>query len=254
MSFRSLSPDLQAYIRHLFAFNPQPWTVSSILDSDFGEVIIDGEMKPGAVFLRLHNFYFVEGAAYGPEAERLAERISIPSTIVSSDNAWYEFLLKRFLPNAEIATRYRYHWDSSSPGRTAAFPVTSPHGITISRIGRNEISELRGYDWSSDVFDCFQDDDDFLRRGFGFCLHCDKRIVSICTSFAVSKYGVEIETDTSPSYQGRGFSKMVSAMFVRHCLENGIIPCWDASNTPSRRVAESIGFKLDKEYTALRLL
>lgn len=254
MKAKNLSPELQACLRRLFSHSPQPWTVSSILDFGFGEVFIDNAPDPQIGLLRLLHFYFLEGDARSPSWEALISLVSPPATLISRNTHFYDLFRNKHGIMAEPVKRFRYCRDNGSSLPRFLDPGRIPEGIEVRKIGPHEFSQIESNEWSRGVFDAFEDSGDYLSRGFGFCLCCDDRIVSLCTSFTLSHYGAEIEVDTAPSYQRRGFAKIVSAAFIGYCLEKGITPCWDASNEASCLVAESLGFRLEDEYDALRII
>jgi RimJ/RimL family protein N-acetyltransferase len=67
----------------------------------------------------------------------------------------------------------------------------------------------------------------------------------------VCQKGIEIQIDTKKNYQGRGLATDVAATMIIHCLENNIIPGWDAATQISARLAEKLGYTHQGEYTML---
>ncbi|MFX0014333.1 MAG: GNAT family N-acetyltransferase [Promethearchaeota archaeon] len=102
---------------------------------------------------------------------------------------------------------------------------------------------------------CWQSVDDFLQKGFGFCLiHTlkeRKEVQGWCTGeyFSEGKCGIGIET--FQGYQKRGFGTAMALAYVEHSLSVKIQPYWDVStnNDASIRVAKKVGFKKIQDYT-----
>ena len=43
---------------------------------------------------------------------------------------------------------------------------------------------------------------------------------------------------------------MCAAALILECEKRGIYPSWDAHNVESKALAEKLGYRIDKEYTA----
>ena len=39
-----------------------------------------------------------------------------------------------------------------------------------------------------------------------------------------------------------------AARLILECLDRNLLPCWDAANLQSKRIAERLGFEFDQEY------
>ena len=67
----------------------------------------------------------------------------------------------------------------------------------------------------------FNDVDDFLRRGIGFCiLNEDMRIVSATTSIAAARNAIDIEIETAMNMRRKGLGTIVGAKLVLYYLQN----------------------------------
>jgi RimJ/RimL family protein N-acetyltransferase len=75
-------------------------------------------------------------------------------------------------------------------------------------------------------------------------------LVSGCSSFCRHADGYEIQVDTREDRRRRGYATCVSAAFVLRCLDLGLTPHWDAANAESLRLAERLGFVLERAYPA----
>lgn len=84
----------------------------------------------------------------------------------------------------------------------------------------------------------------FYGHGFGMAAVIPGRVLCWCTAEYVSptKCGIGITTDEA--YQGRGLASATTARFIQLCQQRRITPYWECGrwNTPSRRVAEKVGF------------
>ncbi len=95
--------------------------------------------------------------------------------------------------------------------------------------------------------------DDFLKRGFGFCLLHEDTIVSWCLADCVSGSRCEIGIETDENYWRRGFATATVAATVEYCLSHGFTEIgWHTgtTNVGSYKTAEKVGFVrvLEDEY------
>lgn len=92
---------------------------------------------------------------------------------------------------------------------------------------------------------------DFMQKGFGFCTLHDKKIVSWSVADCISGNTCEIGIHTREDYRRQGLATLTAAATVDYCLSNGLGSVgWhcDEYNMPSIKVAEKVGFKLERKY------
>lgn len=101
-----------------------------------------------------------------------------------------------------------------------------------------------------EILGCWTSFETFLDQGFGFAMLDGTSVVCWCTAEYVSEGKCGIGIETIEAYQRRGIATVVTGEFVRHALASGVNPHWDcwASNTPSVRVAEKVGFADKHDY------
>lgn len=235
-------------LEHIMRSNPQHWTVRSILENGYGGVLMENGLS---VCLKVTDFYFVEGAFDAAFADTLCARLSSSFILTSSDALWYAHVAGK--KPAKEALRQMYVWqaDANALERLTVYQRALKPGHVLQAIGLAEIAQIEKLDWASGVFDSYRDAEDYVKRGFGYCIKNADRVVALCTSFSASREGVEIEVDTDPAYQRQGLGKIVSAHFVREACQRGMAPLWDATNEASVKIAEALGFTFVKRYTSL---
>jgi RimJ/RimL family protein N-acetyltransferase len=92
---------------------------------------------------------------------------------------------------------------------------------------------------------------DFLERGFGFALLHGETIVTRCMADCVAGPRCEMGIGTDVRYRRRGLAALTVAAAVEYCLARGLAEIgWHCleTNTGSRRVAERVGFELERTY------
>ncbi len=102
-------------------------------------------------------------------------------------------------------------------------------------------------------FENFISIEDYLRRGIGFCVCHENKLVSAATSMAQSSKAIDIEIETISKYRKLGLGTIVGAKLVLFCLENKIEPKWIAVNKESGSIASKLGFKKGESYTTFEI-
>ena len=64
---------------------------------------------------------------------------------------------------------------------------------------------------------------------------------------------MELSLYVVPRHRRRGIATVLCAFIVKHCLENGLDPHWDAANKESCALAEKLGYTFVGEYQAYYL-
>jgi RimJ/RimL family protein N-acetyltransferase len=110
----------------------------------------------------------------------------------------------------------------------------------------NKVTDYIKHSWKSK--------EDFLNRGFGFCLVKDNTILtSWCIADWVTNGKTEIGVETDENFRRKGHAMLVSSAAVDYCWKNNIKVGWHCSshNIASQKVAEAVGFNLAKEYDVI---
>ena len=96
---------------------------------------------------------------------------------------------------------------------------------------------------------------EFLKNGFGYCLRKGHDILACAFSAAVSGDYVDIGVETSETYRGNGYGKIVASAMVEEILRQGKTPMWacDTENEGSMRLACSVGFRIVGSHPWYRL-
>ena len=86
--------------------------------------------------------------------------------------------------------------------------------------------------------------DEFLSKGKGYCIVTDGEVAAWAFSAAVSSTEIDIGIETQEKYQHRGFAAIVSKAMIKYVLEQGKIPVWAChyKNIASAKLADKLGF------------
>jgi GNAT superfamily N-acetyltransferase len=126
---------------------------------------------------------------------------------------------------------------------------------TVQRISKDNIHLLSVFNLEIGT-KFWKSESDFLKNGFGFCiLTKEGEPVSICYAACLARKTAEIDVATLPSFQQKGFARMVVIAFINYCLSNDITPNWDCfeTNYGSLKTAQGLGFKQIAQYPFLSI-
>ena len=125
--------------------------------------------------------------------------------------------------------------------RLAAFAAALPPGFSLSPILAGHYPLLTAQDWSRDLCGNFRDGPDFARRGLGVIALRDGVPAAGASSYAVWDGGIEIQIDTRPDLRRRGLALSCGARLILTCLDQGLLPSWDAHDRRSAALAGEAG-------------
>jgi RimJ/RimL family protein N-acetyltransferase len=126
-----------------------------------------------------------------------------------------------------------------------------PSGFHIYRIDA-QLLEHSKPQLQAEIESAWASTQDFLDRGFGFCLLHGQQIVSLCTSPFVAGRQVELCIRTDPHYRSKGFATATALAFIEHCLFNDLQPHWECpwDHVASCALAARLGFANPSDYLA----
>ncbi len=142
------------------------------------------------------------------------------------------------------------------------FPGLSQHRLPAPRQGLDhQVVEITGALLNNpgidttyienNLLDWWDSLDKFFEHGYGYSVACAGKAVALCyTSFVAGEKDWELGVNTQEEYRIRRYAGDAALALLRHCQQRGIKPYWDctAENSPSRRLALSLGFSLAFTY------
>ncbi|WP_339187246.1 MULTISPECIES: GNAT family N-acetyltransferase [unclassified Paenibacillus] len=93
----------------------------------------------------------------------------------------------------------------------------------------------------------------FIDRGFGYCLVKDDQFASVCNSYFVGRGYADIDIVTVDEYQNKGLATLTGTAFIEHCLNHNLLPNYscDAGNERSIQLAKKLGFAKKIDFSML---
>ncbi|MBQ7046618.1 MAG: GNAT family N-acetyltransferase [Oscillospiraceae bacterium] len=138
--------------------------------------------------------------------------------------------------NIDIERRYFFEYN-----KDLTETIELPCDCDLKSIDAEIMSEMKGritpyFSWNNA--------DDFLAKGKGYCIITNGEISAWAFSASVSNNEIDIGVETQEKYQNRGYAAIVSKAMIKYILEHKKKPVWACNykNIASARLAEKIGF------------
>lgn len=169
--------------------------------------------------------------------------------LYSSSKSWLVKIDEMLGERAAKLSRKLYHWDHSRPFSFPDTPDMLPEAFQLI-IMDEALFERYVKEMDSSYGDLWISAENFLSKGFGFCIVKNQDLVSACNTYYVSEGRAEIDIATKEAYRRMGFASVTCRAFIHHCLQQGIEPIWDCDNgnTYSKVLAEKLGFRGVETY------
>jgi GNAT superfamily N-acetyltransferase len=157
--------------------------------------------------------------------------------------------------NPEVVPRYGivqkdYDFDLN---KLQAFIDAIPDGFTLVPFDEAIYHQAMSERWSMEFCETFASAEDYLKRGFGYAVLHNGKLVSGASTMTVYDGGTEIQVATHDAYQRKGLAMPCSAALIKECTRRNIRPCWDAATLISKKMALKLGYEYKGEYTTIHM-
>lgn len=237
-------------IARLFGDWPETiiWTC---LEGAMGDIYVDDSQSPQSVLAlygRQSFFGFLAGQPHRDLLKICEEKdvIMVPQT-----QAWSDLIEETYPDGVYSFTRYATKKNTVFDlGHLQEMVDDLPESFDVKLIDRNLYEACLVEEWSRDLVGNYIDVEQFLDLSLGYVILHKGQVVSGASSYASYSAGIEIEVDTREDYRGLGLAKACAAQLILACLDRGLYPSWDAHTLTSLKLAEKLGYQLDKPYRA----
>ncbi len=226
----------------------------SCLQGEMGRAWADTAKNPLCAGIITGDFCFFAGNSEADGAKALIRELpgethSPFCLLVPPDEDWCRKIENAYGRKAKKTERYALKKTKSFDfSRLEQYAGQLPPGYVCRPIAKGLYQTVLEEDWSADFCSQFVDEADYNKRGLGFAVLYQNRVVSGASSYTVFRGGIEIEVDTHPDFRRKGLAKACSARLILECLGRGLYPSWDAANRASLALAEKLGYCFDKAY------
>lgn len=137
----------------------------------------------------------------------------------------------------DIQLRYFYKYKNTEYNKTADLP----QNCTLKAIDKELLSKIKG---RITPFFSWNDENEFLEKGKGFCIVSDNNVASWAFTAAISDNEIDIGVETSEKYQHKGFAAIVAKAMLEYILSENKRPVWAChyQNLASAKLAKKLGF------------
>jgi len=216
--------------------------IDSVLGGHLGSARADDLYRPGVARLCLGCYAIFAGDPALPLAEELIRDLRAPvELIVPRDGDWDS--LARSVHADRIVERPMQAFSAANLRlpRLREIAASIPTGFEIQHLDASLADQL-GDDLSPHGMQVMNDTRDFSERSGGVGALSKGRLVGAATNYAFSAKSIEVAISTHPDHRGQGIASCLAATWIVHCLEQTIVPHWNASNPVSKRLARRLGY------------
>ena len=236
--------------------------VIACLQGYMGEAFIPAEGDPGAGLIVSGEYSFFGGEPDSDAADYLVENLF---TVIQSDETtaiftedkpgWENKLLCHPENNPVAVPRYRIKQRGNlfDESNLQKYINAVPKGFCLIRFNKEIYEQSMREDWSKEFCETFDSAADYLRRGFGFAILYEGKLVSGASTMTIYDGGTEIQVATQENYRQKGLAMPCAASFIRECIGRKMIPHWDAATLISKKMAVDLGYKYEGEYTTVHM-
>lgn len=231
--------------------------VLTVTQGHMGEAWADDRETPRCGKIVLGDFCFFDGDAELPAARELVEQLPQGTsfhdwTLVGSDDKWNHLIETVWGERAKPFTRYaiQKEGDVFDREKLRTFAENVPESYTIRQIDGELYEQAMKAEWSWDACIQFDSKEDFLKRGLGFAIVFEGKLVAQASSYSIYDQGLEITISTHRDHRRKGLAKACVSTLILACLERDWYPSWDARTLISVALAEQLGYRLDRPYRA----
>jgi RimJ/RimL family protein N-acetyltransferase len=225
----------------------------AILEGYLGRALADDEDDPQVAVLEASNLKLciVGGDAGHPSAREYVEQLPTPAALIFASDGWEELVQEVHAGRLIDMPRYAFTSEKLDIEHLRRLGSQIPQGYRIESMDLDLAQQLAGErsEFASDHMLNFDSPEDFIERGFGFCILDGDEIVSVATTFAICDKGIEIQINTREEHQGKRLATVVAAHLLVYSLERNLDPNWDAANESSVGLAKKLGYTPQGTYS-----
>ena len=228
-----------------------------------GRIYVDNVTDPKSVFVwaKPSEFFLVGNPGndlFNLSVHKLLEEKIMPellrnkidfSVFYCSSDEWddkLEFILRSHV------IRKNYRWLCRFNQSTFRHKTEIPSELNVARIDEllikkkllnvKKVIDYISFHWNSI--------ENYVQKGFGFCLLLNDVIVSWCISGNNVDKKCEMIIGTDERFRNRGFASILASVFLDYCITSNLTPIWQCGteNLPSMAVADKLGFKKELLY------
>jgi GNAT superfamily N-acetyltransferase len=224
-------------------------SIECVLEDQMGFAYVDDVENPSAFMIRIGPFHYFAGDISNVGAQEMIKGFPPYNLFMSASVGWVEAFSKFYGERFFQIERYSFSSEKLSVDHVGKLCQASKFAGDVMRMDAALIERLKGHDHFIDVSD-FESSADFEKRGIGFYIEKDEKVVGAAYSSLVCSTGIEVSLFVEEDYRRQGVATVLSANLIRWCLAHGMDAHWDAANPESCKLAEKLGYAPTGTYHA----
>lgn len=247
-----VTPHTVGQVWPLFMAFPYDSILDAIIHGYHGEIMTDDLNNPQFVMAMFADILYLSGSVDSDTLELIIDKIPLHGEI-HCDESWIKRLESKGI-KLQSFTRYAMSHLSINRDTILSFMKKPVPNVEVLLIDETIYNKLLDHAWSRSLVENFANWKDFDTHAFGYVVLENNDIVSGTSSFSRFNDGLEIEIVTKESSRQRGYATLSAAYFIHACLEKNLVPHWDAANLESKRLAEKLGYTLERSYQVVEVV
>ena len=225
--------------------------ISSILGLGLGTIKVDSEREPRVALLLYPPLNFIGGELSAANESGILEDFPQGNLLLVPDETWESHLRSIWGEDLKVIHRTRMSAGHLSIKQLRKLKRPLPKGFELKQLD-SWLLERTNANLKAHVSMFWSSPQDFLAKGFGFCIVHGEEVVSMASTFIpfVRDFEIQVDTMDSPTYRRKGFATAACIALIEHGLKNGFVPCWDADNEVSVKLALKLGYTDPDSYKA----
>jgi GNAT superfamily N-acetyltransferase len=224
-------------------------SIECVLEDQMGVAYVDDADKPSAYMIRIGPFHYFAGDINGEGGQEMVKEFPPYNLFMSASTGWADAFQRVYGERFFKIERYNFSSDNLSIEHALELCSASKFAEKVKQMDASLLEKLKGNDHFIDVSD-FESPTDFEKRGIGFYIEEDGKVIGAAYSSLVCSTGIEVSLFVEEEYRRQGVATTLSANLIRWCLEHNMDAHWDAANMESCKLAEKLGYTLLETYHA----
>ncbi|MGY5881740.1 MAG: GNAT family N-acetyltransferase [Candidatus Thorarchaeota archaeon] len=224
------------------------------LSQNRGNIWVDSVESPKVARLQLAILNAITGDSTKPEAVDIIKMLNPHELVFFSSDEWIELVRGLWGDRLGVQKRTLMSSDSLNIDTLKKYVDGLSGEFTLEQLDLETTRSL-SENMSFHISLFFGSPEEFIDKGFGFCIKHRGNVVSMASTFMpfIDEFEVEVRTENSSEYRQKGLATIVSSALILHALENGFVPHWDAANEISVKLALKLGYSNPYPWEAFYL-
>lgn len=217
-----------------------------------GNIWVDSIESPKVARLQMGIINALAGNSTNPEATEIIEMIEPHELVFFSNSGWRDLLLDIWGKLVGVQKRIMLSPRILDIDHLKGYLDNLPEEFTLERLDLETTRKLNN-NMSMHISMFFGSPEEFIDKGFGFCIKHGGEVISIASTFTpfIDEFEIEVRTSNSGEYRRKGLATVVSSALIIDALERGFVPHWDAANEISVKLALKLGYTDPYPWEAL---